>query len=60
MKFLFPILFLACTAQTGCTDDQPTVETSARMEGEPANVYAQGYNEMCEREPESKLCPQGE
>lgn len=61
MKFLFPIIFVACTAQTGCTDDtslEQTITTDATVQGTPANVYSKGYNEMCEREPESKLCPQ--
>lgn len=39
----------------GC---QPTTieQTDARMEGEPARVRITGYDDMCEREPNSALC----
>lgn len=31
-------------------------ETGAKMEGEPARVRITGYDDMCEREPNSALC----
>ena len=49
------ICFLAIFILIAC---QPVEveETGAKMEGEPARIRIMGYEDMCEREPESVLC----
>ena len=53
-KILILLIFLQ-----GCCN-QSIPETSGPMEGEPINIVAPAYDEMCEREPESPLCPEKE
>lgn len=53
MKYLtLLLLFLS----VGCaTPSEPEV-----MQGEEINIYVEGYEDMCEREPESILCKEPE
>lgn len=49
MKYLIPILLILLTA---CS----VPEEKSVMKGEEVNIYVEGYEEFCEREPNSPLC----
>lgn len=49
MRYLVLILFLILS---GCT----VTEERSVMQGEEVDIYVEGYEEMCLREPESELC----
>lgn len=49
MKYLILFVFLFLTACA--TPQEPSI-----IQGEEVNIYVEGYEEMCKREPESELC----
>ena len=53
MKYLTLLLLLL---SVGCaTPSEPEV-----IQGKEVNIYVEGYEDMCEREPESILCKEPE
>ena len=53
MKYLILFVFFFLTACA--TPQEPSV-----IQGEEVNIYVEGYEEMCKREPESALCAPNE